>query len=133
MSEAELHHEIRAGVAFWGYEKDGDLIGVMGIQHVNDVSLIRHAYVVPAMQKSGFGSLLLFQLKQLTTRPLLVGTWADVRWAIRFYEKHGFRIVSKEEKDRLLRAYWTISERQVETSVVLGDCTWFEYLRSPGG
>lgn len=119
MPEEYLRHEIESGVAFWGYEENGELIGVMGIQDVQDVTLIRHAYVRTAMRNQGIGGKLLFHLRQMTTRPLLIGTWADATWAIRFYEKHGFRLVSREEKDRLLKKYWTIPERQIETSVVL--------------
>jgi len=114
------------GVVFWGYEEDGELVGVMGIQHVQDVTLIRHAYVRPAKQNQGIGGKLLSFLHQQTTRPILIGTWADAVWAICFYEKHGFRLVSPEEKGRLLRKYWSIPERQIETSVVLADQKWFE-------
>ncbi|MGE5893508.1 MAG: N-acetyltransferase family protein, partial [bacterium] len=98
MPEEYLRHEIESGVAFWGYEENGELIGVMGIQDVQDVTLIRHAYVRTAMRNQGIGGKLLFHLRQMTTRPLLIGTWADATWAIRFYEKHGFRLVSREEK-----------------------------------
>jgi GNAT superfamily N-acetyltransferase len=126
MPRAELQDEIGAGVTFWGYEEDGQLLGVMGIQPVQDVTLIRHAYVRPAFQKKGIGGKLLSALRSLSTGPLLVGTWADATWAIRFYEKHGFRLVSPEEKDRLLQKYWSIPRRQIETSVVLADQTWFD-------
>jgi GNAT superfamily N-acetyltransferase len=95
------------------------LASVMGIQDVDDVTLIRHAYVLPVWQRHGVGSRLLAHLTGLSGKPLLVGTWAAARWAIRFYERHGFALVSREEKDRLLRRYWDIPERQVETSVVL--------------
>jgi len=125
MSKDELQHEIDQGVVFWGYEQDGELVGVMGIQHLQDVTLIRHAYVRTAKQNQGIGEKLLSSLRQQTTRPLLVGTWADALWAIRFYENHGFQLVSWEEKERLLRKYWSIPERQVETSVVLADQRWF--------
>lgn len=121
MSKEELAHEIRDGIVFWGYEKDGNLIGVMGIQEVGDVTLIRHAYVATRERGKGIGSMLLSELVTKTDRPLLIGTWADAVWAIRFYEKHGFRLVSNEEKDRLLKKYWKIPARQVETSVVLAD------------
>ena len=124
MPEDELRHEIERGVVFWGYEEDGELVGVMGIQDVGDVTLIRHAYVRPARQNQGIGGKLLSTLHRQTTHPLLVGTWADARWAVRFYENHGFRLVSGEEKERLLRKYWSIPERQVETSVVLADPKW---------
>jgi GNAT superfamily N-acetyltransferase len=125
MSEEELQHEIDDGVVFWGYEKEGELVGVMGIQPVRDVTLIRHAYVRTPHQNQGVGGKLLTALRQQTIGPTLVGTWADAVWAIRFYEKHKFRLVSPKEKDWLLREYWSIPERQVETSVVLADETWF--------
>lgn len=121
MSREELRHEIDEGVAFWGYEEDGKLKGVMGIQDVQDVTLIRHAYVRTAEKNKGIGSKLMSHLRQMTDRPILIGTWADAVWAIRFYEKHGFRLVSTEEKNRLLKKYWRIPERQVETSVVLAE------------
>jgi N-acetylglutamate synthase-like GNAT family acetyltransferase len=119
MPHEELQHEIDAGVRFWGYEEDGNLIGVMGIQDVQDVTLIRHAYVRTTQRRKGIGGKLLSHLLTLTDRPILIGTWAAAIWAIRFYEKHGFRLVSEEEKNRLLKKYWSIPERQVETSVVL--------------
>lgn len=119
MPEEELRHEIEEGVVFWGYEEGGELVGVMGLQQVQDVTLIRHAYVRTARQNEGIGGRLLSYLSVQTTGPLLVGTWADATWAVRFYGKHGFRLVSTEEKDRLLRKYWSIPERQIETSVVL--------------
>ena len=125
MSEEELQHEIDDGVVFWGYEKEGELVGVMGIQPVRDVTLVRHAYVRTSHQNQGVGGELLSALRQQTVGPTLVGTWADAVWAIRFYEKHKFRLVSPKEKDWLLREYWSIPERQVETSVVLADETWF--------
>ena len=126
MSKDELRHEMDAGVAFWGYEEDGQLVGVMGIQHVQDVTLIRHAYVRTGKQNQGIGGQLLSYLRSQTTRPTLIGTWANAIWAIRFYEKHGFQLVSPEEKDRLLRKYWSIHERQIETSVALADQKWFD-------
>lgn len=116
-----LKHELDAGVVFWGYEDGGKLLGVMGIQDVQDVTLIRHAYVRTSSRGKGIGGKLLVHLKTLATRPTLVGTWAAATWAIRFYEKHGFRLVTWEEKERLLRKYWNIPERQTETSVVLSD------------
>ena len=120
MPREELRHEIDDGVQFWGYE-EGELVGVMGMQHVQDVTLIRHAYVRTARRNQGIGSQLLIYLRKRTTRPILVGTWADAVWAIRFYEKHGFRLVTGEEKNRLLGKYWSIPKRQVETSVVLAE------------
>ena len=121
MSRDELDAEIGAGVAFWGHESDGALTGVMGIQPVGDVELIRHAYVLPAHQGEGVGTSLLRHLHRLSGRPMLVGTWADARWAIRFYERNGFALVSQAEKGELLRRYWTIPERQIESSVVLAE------------
>jgi len=115
----ELNGEIAAGVVFWGYERDGRLTGVMGIQRVRDVQLIRHAYVLPAEQGSGVGRELIAYLAERADAPLLVGTWAAATWAIRFYERNGFALVTPQRKDELLRAYWDIPERQVETSVVL--------------
>ena len=119
MSRSELLAEIAAGVDFWGWEEAGDLTGVMGLQKVADATLIRHAYVRTAYQGRGCGTALFTALASKTTGPLLVGTWAAATWAIRFYERHGFRLVSTEEKDRLLDTYWSIPSRQVETSVVL--------------
>jgi N-acetylglutamate synthase-like GNAT family acetyltransferase len=126
MSRAELRHEIEDGVVFWGIEKEGELVGVMGIQDKRDVALIRHSYVRTHMQNKGIGSQLLSYLQQKSDQPILIGTWADALWAIRFYEKHGYRKVGSEEKDRLLKTYWSIPERQIETSVVLGNKEWFE-------
>jgi GNAT superfamily N-acetyltransferase len=119
MSRAELDREIADAVAFWGYEDDGELVGVMGIQAVGDVDLIRHAYVLPASQGRGVGSALLKHLAGSAERRMLVGTWAAAEWAIRFYERHGFELVSPERKDALLATYWNIPDRQIETSVVL--------------
>jgi len=119
MPGEELDREIAAGVAFWGYEADGELVGVMGIQPVDDVELIRHAYVAPGNQRRGIGTALLEQLGRPAGRPLLVGTWAAAGWAIRFYERHGFELVPRERTAELLRTYWDIPERQIETSVVL--------------
>jgi Sec-independent protein translocase protein TatA/GNAT superfamily N-acetyltransferase len=124
MPEAELRAEIAAGVNFWAYEDETGVLGVMGRQDLGAVTLIRHAYVDPGGQRRGVGSRLLTFIQEETPGPLLVGTWAAAWWAIRFYEKHGFRLVTQEEKDRLLNAYWTISPRQVETSVVLADPKW---------
>jgi GNAT superfamily N-acetyltransferase len=121
MSAAELDREISAGVAFWVYEAEGALAGAMGIQPVRDVDLIRHAYVRPGTQRRGVGGALLEHLQALTTRRVLVGTWAAAGWAIRFYERHGFELVSTERKTALLKTYWTIPDRQIETSVVLAN------------
>jgi GNAT superfamily N-acetyltransferase len=119
MTSLALKDEIAAGVKFWGWDESGTLIGIMGIQHARDVTLIRHAYVRTAHQGRGIGGALLTFLAEQTTGPLLVGTWAAADWAIRFYERHGFELVSPAEKDRLLSTYWTIPSRQKETSVVL--------------
>jgi GNAT superfamily N-acetyltransferase len=119
MGEDELAGEIAKGVAFWGYEADGSLIGVMGIQPIEDVDLIRHAYVMPGNQGGGIGGALLAHLQRLTARRMLVGTWAAAEWAIRFYRRHGFELVTPEQKTVLLQRYWTIPARQIETSVVL--------------
>jgi Fe-S-cluster containining protein len=124
MSREELRRETRDGVVFWGYEEDGELQGVMGMQEVLDVTLFRHAYVRSAKRNRGIGSRLLIHLLKKTTRPVLIGTWADAVWAIRFYGNHGFRPVSPGEKDRLLKKYWSVPERQMETSVVLADSKW---------
>ena len=117
----EFDRERAAGVVFWGYEDCGRLAGVMGLQDVRDVKLIRHAYIAPARQRAGIGGKLLTQLQQQSTKPMLVGTWAAATWAIRFYERHGFAVVSPERKTALLKSYWTIPERQIETSVVLAN------------
>ena len=124
MSREDLQHEIDEGVVFWGFEDGRELVGVMGIQKVQDVTLIRHAYVRRSGQKRGIGAQLLAHLRGLTEDSILIGTWADAVWAIRFYEKHGFRMVGLAEKDQLLKKYWKISERQRETSVVLADLQW---------
>jgi GNAT superfamily N-acetyltransferase len=120
MSAEELKEEIEAGVRFFGWVGGEHLLGVTGIQALKDTTLIRHAYVLPGCQGKGIGTRLLEHLLGLAETPeVLVGTWADAAWAIRFYEKHGFKLVSSREKDRLLRTYWNIPERQIETSVVL--------------
>ena len=121
MPLAELQAEIVKGVRFFGCRVDGRLVGVMGIQDVQDVTLIRHAYIRPECRRQGIGHKLLETMRRLTTRPILIGTWKAASWAIDFYEKNGFKLVDEEEKKRLLRRYWTIPERQVEESVVLVD------------
>jgi uncharacterized repeat protein (TIGR03833 family) len=126
MSKDELKHEIDAGVVFWGFEENNRLIGVMGIQYVQDVTLIRHAYVRLQKQQRGIGKKLLSELCKKSDRPILIGTWSDASWAIRFYEKHGFKRVSEQEKNRLLEKYWSIPARQVVTSVVLAERNWFD-------
>ena len=119
MPRAELEAEIAAGVKFWCCEQHGEIAGVMGLQDVKDVTLIRHAYVRSTHQRHGIGGKLMQALLAQVQRPLLVGTWAAAHWAIGFYEKHGFRLVTQEEKDRLLDTYWTIPPRQRDVSVVL--------------
>lgn len=129
MPEAELRDEIAAGVEFLGCEDDeGTLVGVMGVQPVQDVSLIRHAYVRTAAQGTGVGGALIAAITEMTDRPLLVGTWAAAEWAIKFYEKHRFTLVTPNQKEALLRKYWSIPDRQIETSVVLADQRWFNYV-----
>ena len=118
---------------FWGHEENGELLGVMGIQDVQDVTLIRHAYVRTAYRGRGIGGGLITHLKPLASRPTLVGTWKAAVWAVRFYERHGFTLVSWEEKERLLRKYWNIPERQTETSVVLADEWALAMLRGSHG
>jgi GNAT superfamily N-acetyltransferase len=121
MPAAELDGEIAAGVAFWGYETDGALLGVMGIQPVRDVDLIRHAYVAPAAQRRGVGGALIDHLMRSATRRVLVGTWAAAEWAIAFYRLHGFTQVTPAQRTELLKRYWSIPDRQIETSVVLAN------------
>ncbi len=125
MSETELQHEIDEGVVFWGYEEE-QLAGVMGIQQVRDVTLFRHAYILPTRQRQGIGEKLLSLLKTKTNLPILIGTWSDATWAVSFYKKHGFRMVAQDEKNQLLKKYWSISERQIATSVVLVEKEWFD-------
>jgi GNAT superfamily N-acetyltransferase len=118
----DLCRDIAAGVAFWGfYEANGDLTGVMGLQPVRDVDLIRHAYVRPGAQRRGVGGALIGQLRRQSRRRMLVGTWAAADWAIRFYQRHGFALVTPTQKTMLLKTYWTIPDRQIDTSVVLAN------------
>lgn len=125
MSRDKLADEIRDGVIFWGAELENALCGVMGIQNKGDVTLIRHAYVRPKAQKQGIGACLLQHLEQVTEKPILIGTWADASWAVSFYVKHGYQLVSDQEKTTLLKEYWTIPDRQNETSVVLANSRWW--------
>ena len=125
MPREELQAEVSAGVAFLGYEKDGELAGVMGTQDVQDVTLIRHAYVRTPQRGQGIGGELLGRIMDQATKPILIGTGADAVWAVRFYENHGFKVVSTQEKETLLRKYWNVPDRQIETSVVLADQRWF--------
>ncbi len=118
MPRDELEQEMKQ-MTFFGWEVNGELVGIMGFQPIKDVTLIRHAYVLPRWQKQGIGNKLLSHLKGLVTTPrLLVGTWADNYWAIAFYQKHGFSLLP--DKDELLKTYWDIPQHQIETSVVLG-------------
>jgi len=118
MTLDELWHEVQDGVVFWCLEQEEEILGVIGIQGKGEVTLIRHAYVRPRAQKMGIGTQLLRYMEGFTANPILIGAWADASWAIAFYEKNGYRLVSKTEKNRLLKKYWSIPKRQVETSVV---------------
>jgi len=126
MPAEELQKEIAAGVVFWVAEDEGRLTGVMAIQDKGDVALVRHAYVVTTTQRSGIGTRLLRHVEGLTDKPILIGTWAAASWAIDFYRRNGFTVVSNADKDRLLQTYWSIPKRQVETSVVLANPRWME-------
>ena len=121
MPAEELRREVKLGVRFWGFEQDGQLVGVMGLQDIGDVTLIRHAYVRTGHRRRGIGGRLLNDLRSEVTRPLLVGTWAAAEWAIDFYRHHGFEIVPRDRAPFLLRRYWSVPERQIETSVVLAE------------
>lgn len=125
MSREELASECEAGVAFSGYYAGAQLLGVMGLQRVADVALIRHAYTRTATQRRGIGAKLLAHVRGQTDRPMLLGTWQAATWAVRFYEGQGFRLVAAEDKAPLLRRYWTVPERQIDESVVLADARWF--------
>ena len=124
MPAEDLAKEIADGVVFWVAEQDGRVSAVMGIQDKGDVALVRHAYVASTTQRSGVGTALLRHVQDLTDKPILIGTWAAAAWAIEFYKRNGFTVVPGAEKDRLLRTYWSIPARQVETSVVLADGRW---------
>jgi Acetyltransferase (GNAT) family. len=140
MPLAELRGEIAAGVRFWGAEVAGELVGVMGIQDVDNdapqgighVTLVRHAYVATAQRGKGLGGRLLAHLMGMATRPVLIGTWAASYWALGFYQKHGFVLTSQAEKETLLRIYWDIPARQVETSVVLANADALRLIRPAG-
>ncbi len=126
MPEAELRSEMLAGVEFFGaFDSEQRLVGVMGLQQMGDVALVRHAYTRTARQHSGIGSALLAHLVSLTDRPILIGTWRAATWAIEFYERRGFARIEGAQRDSLLRRYWTIPDRQIEDSVVLGNDRWF--------
>lgn len=124
MPADHLAGEMADGVEFWVAEGEGRILGVMGIQDKGEVALVRHAYVDPSLQRSGVGTKLLRHVQGMTEKPVLIGTWAAASWAIDFYRRNGFRVVSLDEKDRLLERFWTIPSRQVETSVVLADPRW---------
>ena len=129
MSTDELAKEIASGVIFWIAEDDGHMLGVMGIQDKEDVALVRHAYTATTLRRKGIGTKLLRHVEALADKPILIGTWADASWAIEFYRRNGFAVVSDGDKNRLLRAYWSVPARQVETSVVLADRRW---MKAPG-
>ena len=124
MPKIELESQIRQGIEFWCYKENEKILGVMGVQDKADVTLIRHAYVRTAYRNKGIGGKLLKHLVQATTKPILIGTWAEARWAIEFYQRHGFQLLPREEKNKLLLKYCTIPKRQVETSVVLASSDW---------
>jgi GNAT superfamily N-acetyltransferase len=124
MSLDELEREIGDGIAFWGCAWEGRLVGVMGIQDRGEVTLIRHAYVQTDQRRKGIGEKLLRELEAITSKPILIGTWSAAAWAIRFYEKNGYRLLSRPDTERLLRRFWSIPERQIETSVVLANARW---------
>lgn len=124
MPEEELQKQIDEGVQFWCWKENGEMMGVMGIQDKGEVTLIRHAYVRSVYRNKGIGSKLLAHLASISTKPVLIGTWADATWAIKFYQKHGFRLLSKPETETLLRKYWIIPDRQIEISVVLANPEW---------
>jgi N-acetylglutamate synthase-like GNAT family acetyltransferase len=124
MSKEDFEAEIADGVVFWVAEEGARLLGVMGIQDKGAVTLVRHAYVTPSTQRKGVGTTLLRQVASLTPKPILIGTWADASWAIEFYQRNGFTVVPHDEKEQLLRTYWSIPERQIPTSVVLADERW---------
>jgi len=124
MSRIQLRREMEDRVRFWGIEEERVLVGVMGIQDKGDVCLIRHAYIKTSRRKEGIGTRLLRHLESMTEKSILIGTWADATWAIRFYQKNGYRLLSEAEKNDLLRKYWNIPGQQVQTSVVLADRKW---------
>jgi GNAT superfamily N-acetyltransferase len=124
MPAEDLEREVAHGVHFWLAEDEGRVLGVMGIQDKGAVALVRHAYVTPRVQRGGVGTRLLRHVEGLADKPILIGTWADAAWAIDFYKRSGYRVVADSDKDRLLRTYWSIPERQIQTSVVLADARW---------
>ena len=133
MPRQALEKEIAGGVLFWVAEEDGRLLGAMGIQDKGEVALVRHAYVAPGVQRKGLGTRLLRHVQGLTTKPVLIGTWAAAAWAIEFYRKNGFTLLPDAQKDALLLRYWSIPARQAETSVVLADARWMDAQRLSKG
>ena len=131
MSRSELQQQIKEGVDFWGFDENGTLCGVMGIQQMGDVTLIRHAYVCTSEQRRGIGGQLLELVRKQSDKPFLIGTWMDATWAIKFYEKHGFQQIPKDQISDLLEKYWSIPKRQIETSTVLADDKWFKTEKRP--
>lgn len=132
MPRDEMVKEIAAGVVFWLAEQGGELVGLIGLQDKGEVALVRHAYIAPAVQRIGVGTRLLHHVEALVDKPILIGTWADASWAIDFYRRNGFTLVPRTEKDRLLRTYWSIPDRQIETSVVLADDRWRQKQQRAG-
>jgi N-acetylglutamate synthase and related acetyltransferases len=132
MSEEKLKHEIASGITFWGYQDEAKLLGVMGIQPLGEVTLIRHAYVHSSIQHHGIGGQLLTHLCNLTDAPILIGTWAKAYWAVGFYQKYGFNLVPEKEMMGLLCKYWTASKWHMEMSVVLADGKWFDHHHQMG-
>lgn len=132
MPMAELLREIADGIVFWVAEDEGRVLGTMGIQDKGAVALVRHAYVAPTAQRKGVGTRLLRHVEGLAGKPILMGTWADASWAIEFYRQNGYTVVPDNDKDRLLRTYWSIPERQIQTSVVLADRRWMEACNRQG-
>ena len=124
MPREDLRRELQDGVEFWGFDSQDGLIGVMGIQDKGEVNLIRHAYVKTAQRRKGVGAQLLQFLESRSDKPILIGTWADAGWAVSFYQKHGYRLLDTKEKTALLKKFWSIPDRQIETSVVLANAKW---------
>ena len=129
MTKEKLKSEIMKGIEFWCYEENGTILGVMGIQQIQDITLIRHAYIRPQNRRQGIGSLLLEFLKLKIEKPIFIGTWSAANWAIAFYQKHEFFLVKEDIKTKLLKKYWNISERQNETSVVLADKKALQFIK----
>lgn len=132
MPRDEMVKEMAAGVVFWLAEQRGELVGLIGLQDKGEVALVRHAYIAPTVQRMGVGTRLLHHAEALVDKPILIGTWAAASWAIDFYRRNGFTLVPRTEKDRLLRTYWSIPDRQIETSVVLADDRWRQKQQHAG-